>query len=162
MKFRFCNSYMVWLSTALLQNGNVYSQAVDSNGPVSKRLASAAKESVMVTILRLLFGVVVSMYIGACRQQKLKTFSIVSGSENKSLETLIKDLGRQNGLDIKMTYLGSVDIAREMKKGQGGHTMRSGPHRRCGLRWAIPNTWLNTAKALCDLRWCSLSKSPSQ
>jgi Ca-activated chloride channel family protein len=45
---------------------------------------------------------------------------MVSGSENESLETMIKDLGRKNGLDIALTYLGSVDIARELNKGAGG------------------------------------------
>ena len=59
----------------------------------------------MTMILRLLLMAVMSLYLGACGQRELKTLSIVSGSENESLETLIKDLGRQNGLDIHLTYL---------------------------------------------------------
>ena len=71
----------------------------------------------MAMALRLLLVALLSLYLSACGERELKPLSIVSGSENKSLETLIKDLGRQNGLDIRMTYLGSVDIAREMQKG---------------------------------------------
>ena len=71
----------------------------------------------MAMALRLLLVALLSLYLSACGERELKPLSIVSGSENKSLETLIKDLGRENGLDIQMTYLGSVDIAREMQKG---------------------------------------------
>lgn len=42
---------------------------------------------------------------------------IVSGSENKSLEPLIKDWARDNKADVDITYLGSVDISRELSKG---------------------------------------------
>jgi Ca-activated chloride channel family protein len=42
---------------------------------------------------------------------------IVSGSENKSLEPIIQEFGRREGLHVQITYLGSVDISREIAKG---------------------------------------------
>ena len=69
-------------------------------------------------------GLILSLALGltlvACNQLpffKKQPFSIVSGSENKSLEPMIKALGRDNGLEVEVTYLGSVDIAREIQKG---------------------------------------------
>ena len=43
---------------------------------------------------------------------------IVSGSENKALEPIIRDWARDQGRAVEMSYLGSVDIARELEKGQ--------------------------------------------
>lgn len=42
---------------------------------------------------------------------------IVSGSENKSLEPMVKAFGARMGADIQMRYMGSVDIALELEKG---------------------------------------------
>jgi len=42
---------------------------------------------------------------------------IVSGSENKALEPIILDWGRENRVDVNVTYLGSVDIARTLSDG---------------------------------------------
>lgn len=39
------------------------------------------------------------------------TLRIVSGSENETLEPIVKRFADQNGLDIKMSYKGSVDIS---------------------------------------------------
>lgn len=39
---------------------------------------------------------------------------IVSGSENEALEPIVMDWARANGVDVEMTYLGSVDIARAL------------------------------------------------
>ncbi len=46
--------------------------------------------------------------------------SIVAGSENKTLEPLMKDWAAQNGVTLSVTYLGSVDISRELEKGTAG------------------------------------------
>ena len=43
--------------------------------------------------------------------------AIVSGSENRALEPLILDWAAQNNLAPTITYLGSVDISREIAKG---------------------------------------------
>ncbi|MBY6114142.1 substrate-binding and VWA domain-containing protein [Mameliella alba] len=42
---------------------------------------------------------------------------IVSGSENRALEPLIMEWAADNKADIQITYLGSVDISRELTKG---------------------------------------------
>ncbi len=46
--------------------------------------------------------------------------SVVAGSENKTLEPLMLDWARSNDVDLSVTYLGSVDIARELEKGKDG------------------------------------------
>ena len=43
--------------------------------------------------------------------------AVVAGSENKTLEPLMLDWAKANGVDLTLTYLGSVDISRELNKG---------------------------------------------
>jgi Ca-activated chloride channel family protein len=43
---------------------------------------------------------------------------IVSGSENKGLEPVIREFAQKRGVDIEMHYLGSVDIALELEKAE--------------------------------------------
>jgi Ca-activated chloride channel family protein len=45
------------------------------------------------------------------------TFTLVSGSENQTLEPLIQRFAKDQGVTIKVTYLGSVDIMLELQKG---------------------------------------------
>ena len=45
--------------------------------------------------------------------------SIVAGSENKTLEPLMMSWAAQNNTTLTVTYLGSVDISRELEKGTG-------------------------------------------
>ena len=45
------------------------------------------------------------------------TLSIVSGSENRSLEPIIQDWAADQNIDVQVTYLGSVDIARTLSQG---------------------------------------------
>ena len=45
---------------------------------------------------------------------------IVSGSENKALEPIIQKWAEDNSLAVEVSYLGSVDISREVAKGAGG------------------------------------------
>lgn len=44
--------------------------------------------------------------------------SIVSGSENKSLEPIIQQFAKHHGVHITVKYEGSVDISRELQKGR--------------------------------------------
>ena len=46
--------------------------------------------------------------------------SIVAGSENKTLEPLMMDWAKKNNVTLTLTYLGSVDISRELEKGTAG------------------------------------------
>ena len=43
---------------------------------------------------------------------------IVSGSENKALQPIIEAWGRDNDVDVEIDYLGSVDIARGLERGE--------------------------------------------
>jgi Ca-activated chloride channel family protein len=61
----------------------------------------------------LLFGGI-GLFQGAMTRT---TLHIVSGSENKALEPLVRDWGESNRADVHFTYMGSVDIARELSKG---------------------------------------------
>lgn len=45
-------------------------------------------------------------------------FVIISGSENKSLEPILKEFGYDNGYDIHMKYKGSVDIMLELSSAE--------------------------------------------
>lgn len=46
-----------------------------------------------------------------------KDFVIISGSENESLEPMLRKFGRKNGVNIQMHYKGSVDIMLELQRG---------------------------------------------
>ncbi len=46
--------------------------------------------------------------------------SVVSGSENQTLGPLMADWASRNNVDLTMTYLGSIDISRELEKGKDG------------------------------------------
>ena len=43
--------------------------------------------------------------------------SVLSASENQTLEPLLQDFSRKNPIDVKMSYKGSVDIMLELQKG---------------------------------------------
>ncbi|MGI8476803.1 MAG: substrate-binding domain-containing protein [Thermomicrobiales bacterium] len=47
-----------------------------------------------------------------------ETFKILAGTESRSLEPLIRDYGKGHHLNVEMTYMGSVDIMRELDNGQ--------------------------------------------
>lgn len=46
-----------------------------------------------------------------------KTLKILSGSENKELESILEQCKQSTGVNIEMTYKGSVDIMQELKNG---------------------------------------------
>src|SRR5688572_5034579 len=66
---------------------------------------------------RLVLCILLGLMLWACGRAP-QTLTIVSGSENKSLEALVLQLGRQHGVQVALTYLGSVDIGRELQKGK--------------------------------------------
>src|SRR5947209_14624292 len=43
--------------------------------------------------------------------------AILSGSENASLEPLLKRFGERNGIAVRLDYLGSVDIMLQLENG---------------------------------------------
>jgi len=64
----------------------------------------------VVTALLSLFGC-----LNGGGADSASTLTIASGSENKSLEPLIQDFAKANGLTIKMDYKGSVDIMNDLQ-----------------------------------------------
>lgn len=48
------------------------------------------------------------------------TLALVSGSENKPLEPIIRQWAADNRVDLDMTYMGSVDISRALEQGADG------------------------------------------
>ena len=57
--------------------------------------------------------VLIMLPTGGSRTQ----LSIVSGSENRGLEPIITEWADDNRVDVSVTYLGSVDISREVSRG---------------------------------------------
>jgi Ca-activated chloride channel family protein len=49
------------------------------------------------------------------------SLAILSGSENKTLEPILKRFGEQNGLSLKVDYLGSVDIMLQLEGGAANY-----------------------------------------
>jgi Ca-activated chloride channel homolog len=66
-------------------------------------------------------GLAVAFYAGLGHMFSPPTpLAIVAGSENKALEPLITDWAARNNVELTVSYLGSVDISRELSKGQVG------------------------------------------
>ena len=95
-----------------------------------------------------LISLIILLLLGGCDNnepqsqqsapEKLKrpaiTLSIVSGSENKALESILKQFGHQNNITITMQYMGSVDIAHEIGKG---------PTSQFDAVWPASSLWLS-------------------
>lgn len=64
--------------------------------------------------IAVIFVVLSSLFSGGGSDVTLR---IVSGSENKTLQPIIDDWARRNDVDVQVTYLGSVDISRELAQG---------------------------------------------
>ncbi|MGX7107682.1 substrate-binding and vWA domain-containing protein [Hutsoniella sourekii] len=47
-----------------------------------------------------------------------EALTIVSGSENKELEPILEDFSQSTGISVEMTYMGSVDIMKQLESGQ--------------------------------------------
>jgi len=62
------------------------------------------------------------------------TLSIVSGSENKTLEPLLQHFSHQQNIQVSMQYMGSVDIAHEIAKGA---------HSEFDAVWPASGLWLS-------------------
>ncbi|OYX25696.1 MAG: hypothetical protein B7Z10_05430 [Rhodobacterales bacterium 32-66-7] len=69
-------------------------------------------------LVLILLGVVAAAALFLTQRPAGPTLAIVSGSENEALEPLIQDWARDRGVTVDMTYLGSVDISRELQAGK--------------------------------------------
>lgn len=59
---------------------------------------------------------IVSGLAGCKRLGPKETIHILSGSENKELEEILKECEKKTGVNIEMTYKGSVDIMHILKE----------------------------------------------
>lgn len=62
-----------------------------------------------------------------------ETLRILSGSENEELEQILEACEKSTGVNIEVTYKGSVDIMRELKNGAPGYD----------AVWAASSLWLS-------------------
>ena len=62
-----------------------------------------------------------------------ETLRILSGSENEALEQILEECERKTGINIEMTYKGSVDIMQELRNGAPGYD----------AVWAASSLWLS-------------------
>lgn len=77
-----------------------------------------------MTAIPLVLLLLASLIFAACGEssdsnqpQARTSLHIVSGSENETLEPIIQAWGRENGVQITMTYLGSLDIMLDLEDG---------------------------------------------
>lgn len=61
--------------------------------------------------------VVLALLLAACDTGPSTTLTIVSGSENSTLEPLIQQWAQENNTTVDITYLGSLDIGRMLRTG---------------------------------------------
>ena len=62
-------------------------------------------------------GLIAAVYAVMLGSGPSASLAIVSGSENKALEPIVMEWAEDNGVDVSMSYLGSVDISRELGQG---------------------------------------------
>ncbi|MGN0367885.1 MAG: substrate-binding domain-containing protein [Wujia sp.] len=72
-----------------------------------------------VTVL-VAFGIVLGL-AGCDSLEKKETIHILSGSENKELEDILRECEKKTGVNIEMTYKGSVDIMHILQEGADGY-----------------------------------------
>ncbi|MEO1293074.1 MAG: substrate-binding domain-containing protein [Pseudomonadota bacterium] len=65
-------------------------------------------------------AIAASLFSGVFDSAPNTQLRIASGSENKALEPIIRDWADDNGVAVDVTYLGSVDISRELSRGTEG------------------------------------------
>ena len=54
-------------------------------------------------------------FLTGCSRTSVEGFSIISGSENETLEPIIKEFADRQGIEISIVYKGSVDIMLQLK-----------------------------------------------
>jgi Ca-activated chloride channel homolog len=92
--------------------------------PSSRQTSHAPEHAVRAS--RLLLGLLIPVLLlagcggGSASKPKL-TLSLVSGSENQTLEPILQRFAKDEGVAIDVTYLGSVDIMLQLQKGAPGY-----------------------------------------
>ena len=75
------------------------------------------RKRLMVILLGLMGVIMVGCGASLVPVPEGRTLTIVSGSENETLEPIIQEWAKQNNASVDMTYLGSVDISRMLQTG---------------------------------------------
>lgn len=76
--------------------------------PVNKRI---------LTFFRLSIAIILLLFAAGCQNTGGNTLRILSGSENKELEEVLAACEKETGVNIEMTYEGSIDIMRTLDQG---------------------------------------------
>ena len=95
----------------MFKSGNTKNDLTTSEGGNS--MESIFKKSFRQLSLFLLL-IAVAVIFASCGVES--RFVILSGSENKTLEPLLQDFGRQKNIAIKMEYKGSLDIMESLQQ----------------------------------------------
>lgn len=74
----------------------------------------------MKKIIPVLLIFTLLLTLGACSVGNRNKFTILSGSENDTLEPIIEKFAKDNNIDIEMKYKGSVDIMLDLEAGGAG------------------------------------------
>ena len=79
---------------------------------------------VVVVVLPIFFGMVESMLDFAIGNQEFNsnsnsnTFRIISSSENKDFDSVLKEYANQNNIDIQIDYAGTLEIMNKLNQGE--------------------------------------------
>ena len=91
------------------------------------------------------------------------TLKIVSGSENSTLEPIVKQWAADKGYNVEITYLGSLDIARMLQTGQldydavwpcAGYTIHPYERTNALIMQLHENTHGGARRARSGFEWC--------
>ena len=66
-----------------------------------------------------------ALFCASCARHE--RFVILSGSENETLEPLLRDFAHDHGIDLEMRYEGSIDIMAELQKCDVSYLVRHFP-----------------------------------
>ncbi len=86
---------------------------VRSIAPISKRFRLSGLILYMALALGIVVGIGMTAWSSTPRQ-----FRIIAGSGNATFEPILKRFGQQNGVDVQITYKGSLDIMHLLQTGK--------------------------------------------
>ena len=66
-------------------------------------------------IFLLMLAFCISIFLTACSDNS-KTFTVLSGSENKPFESMLTEYAKENGYKLQMVYKGSIDSMLELER----------------------------------------------
>jgi Ca-activated chloride channel family protein len=97
------------------------------------RLHSIFARSGLVGLSRLTTLVGLCAVLAGCGQRPLDTFAIVSGSENRTLEPIVQEFCKAEGVKCTFEFMGSLDIGMAVGDNRGGFD----------AVWPANSTWID-------------------